>query len=182
MKKLLLCFTLFLLLAGKGYAQDLYYAKNVETSFFSEARFENIDAVSKKGTSVINVATGEVAFKIPIRSFVFKNGLMQEHFNENYMESDKFANATFAGKLMPGADLSKDGTYNVIVAGKLSVHGITRERTVAGVVEVKKGRILVTTSFEVPVQDHHIDIPNDKISNISQNILVKVKAQHEPKI
>jgi polyisoprenoid-binding protein YceI len=181
MRKLLLCCVLVILIVGEGFAQNLFYTKNLETSFFSEARFENIEALSKKGTSVINISTGEIAFKIPIRSFIFKNGLMQEHFNENYLESDKYPNATFTGKLMEGLDLKKDGTYNVIATGKLTVHGITKDRSIGGVIEVNKGRILVASSFDVPVQDHNINIPNDKISNISQNIKVEVKAAYEPK-
>ncbi len=181
MKKLLLCFLLVGFTIGEGFAQGMLYSKNLESSFFSEARFENIEAISKKGISAININTGEIAFKIPIRSFVFKNGLMQEHFNENYLESDKYPNATFSGNMMEGIDLTKDGTYNVIVTGKLSIHGITKDRSIAGVIVVKKGRMLVSSTFDVPVQDHNIAIPNDKISNISQNIKVKVKAQYEPK-
>lgn len=181
MKKLLLCFLLVGFTIGEGFAQGMLYSKNLESSFFSEARFENIEAISKKGISAININTGEIAFKIPIGSFVFKNGLMQEHFNENYLESDKYPNATFSGNMMEGIDLTKDGTYNVIVTGKLSIHGITKDRSIAGVIVVKKGRMLVSSTFDVPVQDHNIAIPNDKISNISQNIKVKVKAQYEPK-
>lgn len=181
MKKLLLCFLLVGFTIGEGFAQGMLHSKNLESSFFSEARFENIEAISKKGISAININTGEIAFKIPIGSFVFKNGLMQEHFNENYLESDKYPNATFSGNMMEGIDLTKDGTYNVIVTGKLSIHGITKDRSIAGVIVVKKGRMLVSSTFDVPVQDHNIAIPNDKISNISQNIKVKVKAQYEPK-
>lgn len=173
--------SLFLALAGNALAQDLFFAKSLETSFFSEARFENIEATSRKGSAAINTATGEVAFKIPIRSFVFQNGLMQEHFNENYLESDKYPNATFAGKLMPGTNLSKEGTYNVIVSGKLTVHGTSKDRTIAGIIEVKNGQMLLNTAFDVPVEDHRIDIPNDKLSKISQNINVKLKALYEPK-
>lgn len=181
MKKLSLCFALLIFMAGESLAQELFYAKNFEASFFSEARLENIQAVSNKGASVINVSTREVAFKIPIQSFKFANGLMQEHFNENYLESDKYPNATFKGKIMEGVDLTKKGTYNVIVTGQLSVHGVTRERTITGVVVVKEGQTSITSSFVVPVQEHHIEIPNDKISNISQDIKVKVRAVYEPK-
>lgn len=180
MKKLLFYLALYLLVAADAEAQELLYAKNFETSFFSEARFENIEAVSTKGTSVLDKKRGEVAFKIPIQSFRFSNGLMQEHFNENYMESDKFPYATFKGKMTEGTDLSENGTYNVLVNGQLSVHGITKTRTIAGVVVVKDGQIQITAAFIVPVQDHKIRIPNDKLSNISQDIKVKVKAVYEP--
>jgi hypothetical protein len=172
---------LFFLMIGEGLAQNLMYSKSLESSFFSEARFENIEAVSKKGTSIINTSNKEVAFKIPIRSFIFDNGLMQEHFNENYMESDQYPYATFKGKIKENIDLTKVGTYKVTASGQLSIHGITKERTVEGVLEVKKEQILLTSSFIVPVADHDIDIPNDKLSNISQDIRVKIKAAYEPK-
>lgn len=172
---------LFLLMVGEGFAQNLMYSNNMETSFFSEARFENIEAVSQKGSSIMNLSNRKVAFKIPIRSFVFDNGLMQEHFNENYMESDQYPYATFKGKINEEVDLTKVGSYRVTASGQLSMHGITKERTVEGVLEVNKEQILLTTSFIVPVEDHQIDIPNDKLSNISQNISVKVKAAYEPK-
>lgn len=172
---------LFFLMIGEGLAQNIFYSQSFETSFFSEARFENIEAVSKKGSSAINISNREVAFKIPIQSFVFDNGLMQEHFNENYMESDRFPYTTFTGRIEEAVDLTTEGSYKVTASGQLSIHGITTNRTVAGVIVVKKGEILLTTSFMVPVADHRIDIPNDKISNISQNISVKVKASYESK-
>lgn len=181
MKIFTLCSILFILMSWESPAQNVFFSANAESSFFSEARFENIEAVSKKGTSAMNIATKEVVFKIPIQSFVFDNGLMQEHFNENYMESDRHPYATFKGKINEEADLTKPGTYKVTATGQLSIHGLTKDRTVAGVLVVKKGQILLTTSFIVPVADHKIDIPNDKLSNISQDISVKIKAAYEPK-
>jgi hypothetical protein len=172
---------LFLLMIGEGLAQNLMYSKSFESSFFSEARFEDIEAVSKKGTSIINTSNKEVVFKIPIRSFIFDNGLMQEHFNENYMESDQYPYATFKGKIKENVDLTKVGTYKVTALGQLTIHGITKERMVEGVLEVKKEQMVLTSSFIIPVADHDIDIPNDKLSNISQDISVKVKATYEPK-
>ena len=181
MKILTLYSILFFVLMGEGFAQNLFYTRNMETSFYSEARFEDIEAASSKGSSAINTTNREIAFKIPIQSFVFDNGLMQEHFNENYMESDRYPNATFKGKIKEDVDMTKEGTYKVTASGQLSIHGITKDRTVVGVIVVKKEQILLTTSFIVPVADHKIDIPNDKLSNISQDISVKIKATYEPK-
>jgi polyisoprenoid-binding protein YceI len=176
----LYCLLLFLTLQ-EGTAQNIFLSNAVETSFFSEARFENIEAVSRKGSSAINAASREIAFKIPIQSFVFDNGLMQEHFNENYLESDKYPNATFKGKIKEEVDLSREGTYKLTATGNLTIHGITKERTVTGVITVKNGQMFLTASFIIPVADHNIDIPKDKLLNISQDIRVTVKAVYEPK-
>lgn len=181
MKKLL--FTMYLLLAiiTTSISQSIYLTSNTEVSFFSEARLENIEATSDKSSSAININTRELAFKVPIQSFVFKNGLMREHFNENYMESDKYPNATFKGKIKEDVNLAEDGVYRVNVEGKLTIHGITVDRTILGTIIVKKGKMELRSTFIVPVGDHKIDIPNDKITNISQNITVKITALYEPK-
>lgn len=181
MKTFALYSILFFLMMGETFAQDLFYAENFETSFFSSARFEDIEAVSKQGASVLNPSNREIAFKIPIQSFVFDKGLMQEHFNENYLESDRYPYATFKGIIKEELDLTKAGTYKVSAAGQLSIHGISKYRTIEGILVVKNKRILLNTSFIVPVADHKIDIPNDKLSNISQDISVKLKAAYEPK-
>ena len=181
MKKLSLCIALFIFMATESHAQKLFFSKSMETAFFSEARFENIEAVSRKGVSAVDVAKREIAFKIPVQSFKFSNGLMQEHFNENYLESDKYPHATFKGIIMEGADLTRNGTYNVIVTGELYLHGIAKERTIAGVITVNNSQLEINSAFIIPVQDHQIKIPNDKISNISQDIKVKVKAVYEQK-
>lgn len=122
-----------------------------------------------------------MAFKVPIQSFTFRNGLMQEHFNENYMESDKYPHATFKGKIVEDVDLSRDGTYKVSASGILSVHGVSKARTITGVIVVKNGQMMLNASFVVPVADHKIDIPDNKLLNISQDINVKLEAAYEPK-
>lgn len=181
MKILTLFSILFFLVIKVGLGQKLYNATDFETSFFSEARFENIEATSKKGSSIINLATREVAFKIPVQSFVFDKGLMQEHFNETYMESDRYPFASFTGIIMEEVDLTKEGTYKVTSSGQLSIHGISRNRTIAGEIVVRNRKILITSAFIVPVADHEIDIPTNKLANISQDISVKIRAVYEPK-
>ena len=180
MKKILLLVVCFLL-GNAASAQNVYISKKTEISFFSEARLENIEAISKKAVSAINISTKAIAFKIPIQSFIFNNGLMKEHFNENYMESDKFPEASFNGKIIDNIDLTKNGEYKISATGKLLMHGIAKDRIITGVIKVKDGEIELLSTFLVPVSAHKIDIPNDKISNISQNISVKIKAIYEPK-
>src|ERR1700743_748286 len=117
--------------------QGLYVCKNAQISLYSEAPIENIEAKSQKGTSVYNASTGDLAFSLPINSFVFAKSLMQEHFNENYMESDKYPQASFKGKITEHVDVSKDGSYSVTAAGVLNVHGVNQDRTIKGTIAVK---------------------------------------------
>jgi polyisoprenoid-binding protein YceI len=102
-----------------------------------------------------------------IKGFLFKKALMQEHFNENYAESDKFPKATFAGSYTNAIDPAKEGTYEISVTGKLSFHGVTRTVTIPASVLVKGGTISGKASFKMVPEDYDIKIPalvRDKIS------------------
>ena len=154
----------------------LYACKNAKITLYSEAPIENIEATSVNGTSVLNAATGEIAFSIPIRSFHFHKSLMEEHFNENYMESDKYPNAAFKGRLQTIPDLSKDGAYPVRATGTLDVHGVKQDRTIDGRLVVKAGVVSLAAQFNVKCADHHIDIPKIVFHNIAETIQVNVTA------
>src|SRR5690242_744137 len=129
-KKILL--QLILLFTAAFCKAQVYTAKSGSASFYSEAPLENIEANSSSVQSILNTTTKSVAFIISIRSFQFKKDLMQEHFNEKYMESDKFPNATYSGKINEDLDLSKDGTYDVTSTGKITMHGQEKQITVPG--------------------------------------------------
>jgi polyisoprenoid-binding protein YceI len=166
----------FILLAwlGSQAGQDLYVCKNVNVSLFSKAPLEDIAASSAKGTSVFNAATGDLAFSIPIRSFQFEKSLMQEHFNENYLESDKFPNAAFKGKLQEKIDVSKNGTFPVTATGVLDVHGVKQNRSINGNITVQKGVITLSSEFQVLCKDHRIEIPQLVFKKIAERIDLKV--------
>src|ERR1700743_1766863 len=102
--------------------QDLFACKNAKISLFSSAPIEDIKAVSQQGTSVYTASTGDLQFSVAIRSFQFEKSLMQDHFNSDYMESDKYPRATFKGKIKEHIDVTKDGTYPVEETGEFSVH------------------------------------------------------------
>jgi polyisoprenoid-binding protein YceI len=180
LKLLSLYISFFLILDNQAFAQSVFTGSNGKISFFSEARLENIEAGSTKISSVLNIATGEMIFKVSIKSFVFRNSLMQEHFNENYMESDKYPEAIFTGKINEPIDNTTDGEFKVTVTGKLTMHGLTKERTIPGIILIKKGQLSIKSDFIVPVSDYHIDIPNDKLSNISQDISIKLQSDYVP--
>ncbi|MCJ8210992.1 YceI family protein [Mucilaginibacter sp. RS28] len=158
--------------------QGTFVSKNAKISLFSKAPLEDIDATSTKGTSVFNAQTGDLAFSVPIHSFQFEKSLMQEHFNENYMESDKYPNATFKGKVQENVDVTKDGSYPITVAGTLVVHGVKQNRTIKGNLMVKNGAVTMTAEFVVMCKDHNIDIPKLVFQKIAESIQVKVEANY----
>jgi len=167
-----------LLLARIGLAQDVFTCPNTTLSFFSSTPMEDIDAISSKGVSAINVKTGEVYFKVAVNTFKFRKQLMEEHFNENYMESEKYPYAIFKGKLVSPPDLHKDGTYEVAVDGTLSLHGVDKAYHEKATIVVKDGKPAANAKFNVKLADHHIKIPTLVIKNIAEVVEVTVKAAY----
>lgn len=181
MKHLNFLSCVFVLCLSMQIAQaQIYTCASGKTSFYSTARVENIEATSNKTNVVLNTATNDVLVKIQITTFVFKNGLMQEHFNETYMESETYPYAQFKGKIKETINYAVVGEYPVTVTGSLLIHGVTVERTITGTVKVAPGNITLVCNFVVPVSDHKIDIPKDKISNIAQDIKVSLYAVCTP--
>jgi hypothetical protein len=170
---------LFLLIAAFCKAQ-VYTAKTGSASFYSEAPMENIEAISSSVQSILNTTTKSVAFIISIRSFQFKKDLMREHFNEKYMESDKFPNATFSGKINEDLTLDKDGTYNVTSTGKIAMHGQEKEITVPGTFTVKNGEVSLQSNFPLAVADFKIEIPQLLFQNIADTVAAKVNVSYQP--
>ena len=160
--------------------QNLYVCKNAKINLYSSAPIEDIKAETQTGASVYNASTGELDFSVTISTFKFPKELMQEHFNSDYMESDKFPKASFKGKIQEQIDVTKDGTYPVTVDGDLTVHGVTQKRTIKGKVDVKGGVITMTSQFMVKCADHHIDIPRLVFHNIAESIQMNVTATYTP--
>jgi polyisoprenoid-binding protein YceI len=165
-----------LLLCASLSAQNLYLAKsNGETSFYSETPVENIAATNKKVTAAIDIASGSVAVKMQMMEFEFPNKLMQEHFNENYMESGKYPSATFSGKIVEKIDFTKNGTYDISAKGALTLHGIKQDRTLIGKLTVQDKTLTLVCNFDVKLADHKIDIPQVVFVKIAQTIATKNK-------
>src|SRR6478736_5684925 len=134
MKSLIFLFYTFL--TSLATAQTYYSVESGQVKFFSKAPLEDIEAKNNKVKAVINDSTGDVAILIPIKSFVFKKSLMQEHFNENYMESDKYKDASFKGKLTERLMLKPGERKEIAVTGQLTIHGVSQQRMVT--VSLKK--------------------------------------------
>lgn len=157
-------------------AQNIYVCKNAQLSFFSSAPIEDIEAVTSRGVSAMNIKTGDIFVKVGIQSFQFKKSLMQEHFNEDYLESDKYPFAEFKGRVVTDPDFSKEGIYPVTVAGTLTIHNVPKDYSVPGIITVKNGQMTATADFKVRLADHNIKIPRLLTKNIAEVVDVKVSA------
>lgn len=162
-------------------AQETFFTRNATLSFFSSTPIEDIKAENFGVTAVVNSTTGEIEFSALIKSFNFKKALMQEHFNENYMESEKFPKATFKGKItdMPKLDLTKDGTYQVTTQGNLTMHGVTNVVEVPATLIVAAGKITASSKFKVRPEDYKIEIPSVVREKIAPEIEITVDAPLE---
>src|ERR1700744_1249386 len=135
-----------------------FYTKNGLISFYSTAPVEDITADNNEVLSVINTSTGDLQFSLLNTGFHFKKALMEEHFNENYMESDKYPKAIFKGKItnLSAVNFTKDGSYKVTVSGPLTMHGITNNVTADGTISIKNGVISANSKFKIKLADYKI--------------------------
>ncbi len=180
MKKILIV-ALFTLISAVSVKAQLYSTSKGVVSFFSKTSMEDIDAKCSSVLCVMNISTRELAFSMVNTEFKFQNKLMEEHFNEKYVESEKFPKSFFKGKINENVDLTKDGEYKVTVTGKLNIHGVEVERTISGVVIVKDGTVQLKSTFAVKNVDHKIEIPTIVTSKIAESIDVTVDVVLMPK-
>jgi len=171
-------FSLVILLVLVGqmmFAQNKYGTRSGHISFTSDAKLEKIEAHNYKVAAVI-ATSGEMEFSLQMKGFEFEKSLMQDHFNENYVESDKFPKATFKGKIsnISGISFTKDGTYTANVAGRLTIHGVTKDVTTSGTITVKAGKINAVSNFVISLKDYGVKVPGDKLESISNTIKIKV--------
>jgi len=180
MKKAIV-FVLALVFAVSGvFAQDKFFTKTGKISFYSKATLENIEAHNRSVTAVLDAKTGAIQFSALVKGFEFEKALMQQHFNENYLESTKYPKADFKGQIVNNGDVNytKDGTYNVKVKGKLTIHGETKDVETDGTITVKGDKLQAESDFNVQIADYKIK--NDKLNNISNTIRVSVNCLLEP--
>lgn len=192
MKKYLFVLSFFLTLAIQA---QIYKAKDGATliSFFSEAPLENIEATNKGAIIVLNTTTNDIQVRVSIQNFKFKNTLMEEHFNENYMETDKKGpndasgaatypnrNAVFKGKIAEKIDYSKDGEHKVTVPGKMELHGVTRDVTLEGTLTKSGSDIAILSKFRIRVADYNIKVPSMYVKNIAETVDVTINSTLEP--
>lgn len=175
-KCLLISIALLLLYNGIE-AQGKFYTKAGRVSFYSTTPVENIEAINKSVVVLLDSKSGDLQFAVLMKGFEFKKALMQEHFNKDYVESDKFPRATFKGQLTNNSTVNYqvDGTYPVTAKGQLTIHGITKDIETSGNVIVKDGRPIVSSVFNITVADYQISIPKLYRDNISKTLRVTVE-------
>jgi len=158
-----------------------YFTKNGRLSFFSKAMLENIQADNNQVISVINLATGDIQFSLLNNAFHFEKALMEDHFNADYMESDKYPKSTFKGTINnPSAvNANADGSYQVTVTGDLNIHGVTKKVTVPATITVKGGKLSASSVFNVKTADYKISIPAAVRNNIAETIQITVNCSYE---
>lgn len=153
-----------------------YITKNGNIKFYSETPVEKIEAHNNQVNSALDISDGRFVFKVLIKSFVFEKALMQEHFNENYMESDKYPSSTFAGVVqdISEIDFTKDGEHKVTVKGELTIHNVTNQIEESGTLTIKGDEVHATSKFMVKVADYDIKIAKAVVENIAEEIEVTI--------
>lgn len=179
MKMTLLFFSIFIGLSMQ--AQNRLISKSATIQFFSKMPLENIEAINPNGISVIDKTTGQLEFSVLMKGFKFEKALMQEHFNENYVESDQFPKATFKGKFdnFQSINFAKDGLYTTTVTGNIQLHGITKPISTKVSLVVKNQLIIGESNFEIKLEDYRIKIPSLVKDKISKTVLITIKAPYQ---
>jgi len=179
--KRIFVFFLLLNLVFAANAQK-YMTKSGYIGFFSHTSMEDIKGDNNQVAGVLDVLTGDMVFQALIKSFHFDRALMEEHFNENYMESEKFPKASFKGKItnLTSVNLSKNGIYDVTVEGDLTIRDVTKKVSSKGSVEVATGSITANSKFPIVPEDFKIEIPGIVREKIAKNLEVTVTMKYLP--
>ena len=174
----LLCGVLF----SSSVEGQMFFTKSGRISFFSKTPMENIDAYNKSANCVLDTQTGVIELSALLRGFQFEKALMQEHFNENYVESDKYPKAIFKGKIIniQNVNLQKDGKHTVTLEGQLTMHGKTKSMSTPATLTIKEGNIIGNSQFSVKPEDFDIKIPSLVKDNIAKNIDINVEVTLTP--
>ncbi len=180
-KKLIVMAALALGFATIASAQ-VYKTSTGKVSFHSHTNVEDIDATNSAVAAALSASTGAVEISISVNSFQFKKALMQKHFQENYMETSKYAKSTFKGKIVDNTKVTytKDGTYAVSVKGTLTMHGVAKEVTIKGKVIVKGNKITLVADgkdFKVKPKDYGIKVPANNAAQIAEEIEISVNCE-----
>ena len=168
-----LALLLIIAICHTAQSQDRFFTKTGKINFDASGNMEKVVAVNKTVTAVYEKSSGAIQFAVQMKGFEFPKALMQEHFNENYVESSKYPKAEFKGNLSRPAeiDISRDGSYNVTVNGKMTLHGVTHDVSAPGTITVKAGKPSLQSDFSLTLKDYNISIPSlvsDKIAPVAK--------------
>ena len=173
---------LFLMIIVTAANAQKFMTKNGYIGFFSHTPMEDIKGDNNQVASVLDITTGELVFQVLVKSFHFDRALMEEHFNENYMESDKFPKSSFKGKItnLSSVNFAKNGTYDVTIDGDLSIRDATNKITTNGKIEIQNGGLVATSKFNISPEDYKITIPSVVKDKINKNLEVTVSIKYSP--
>jgi polyisoprenoid-binding protein YceI len=175
-------FLSILMLAGLTGNAQKYMTKNGFIRLYSITPMEEIKGDNNQVASVLDTKTGEIVFQVLIKSFHFEKALMEEHFNENYLESEKYPKSIFKGKItnLSSVDFSKNGTYDVTVEGDLTIRDVTNKVNTKGTIVVITGGINANSKFGIIPEDYKIEIPRVVREKINKNLEVTVSIKYTP--
>ena len=165
-----------------GYGQNRFFTKTGIISFEAGTAVEDIDAVNKSTTSIFDASSGQYEFAVLVNGFEFKRALMQQHFNEDYMESDKYPKAFLKGTIsnIAAVNFKKDGSYPVTIKGVLTIHNVSRQIEVPGTFIVSGGNVSAKSQFDVALDDYKITIPSLVKDKVSKTAKVTVNCAYTP--
>jgi polyisoprenoid-binding protein YceI len=153
-------------------------AENVNASFYSETPAENIEAFNDNGDAVLEVKTGSLMFVIPVKDFEFEKSLMQKHFNKNYLESDKFPEATFEGKILDWNGLpSAKKEYRI--EGTLNIHGVSQEINEMASLDPSEDGLKGQSTFKILLVDYKVKVPKLVVKKIAEEIEITIEADFQ---
>ena len=157
-----------------------YITRNGYIGFFSHTPMEDIKADNNQVASILDISTGEIVFQVLIKSFHFERTLMEEHFNENYMESEKYPRSNFTGKItnLSSVDFKKTGSYEVTVEGNLTIRDVTNKVSTKGILEVTADGISTSAKFNIAPEDYKINIPSVVREKIAKSIEITVTMKY----
>jgi polyisoprenoid-binding protein YceI len=181
MKNFFAAFFLIFFFGFKGFSQT-YITRNGNISFSSHTALEDVEAENNEAVSVLNAATGDLEFKVAVKSFHFKKTAMEDHFNDDdYMASEKFPKAGFKGKItnISSVNFSKDGVYNVSVSGDLTIRDVTKPISADGTITVKEGNITVTSTFTIKRKEYNVIGEAFVQKKIGEDIQITVNCAYE---
>lgn len=173
-----LFFTFFVLVVAMSSVQAQKYAtRSGQVYFKSNGTIDDgVEATNEQVGVVLDASTGAVAFQVLIKSFRFEKALMEEHFNENYLESDEFPKSIFKGSIndYDSSQLEADGEYEVTIAGELTLHGITQKVNQPGSLVKKGDQVMMKTHMMIALADYGIEIPSVVREKIAEVIDVDI--------
>jgi polyisoprenoid-binding protein YceI len=178
MKTKYLIITIIVLLSTSVFGQR-FITKTGHIWFHSDAPLETIEAHNNQVNAAMDINSGAIVFKVLMKSFIFEKALMQEHFNENYVESTAYPNATFQGKItnLDDIDFSSPGNYNAEITGELTIHNVTNKVTATGTFEVTPEIIHGKSKFSIQIADYNISIPEVVAGKIAEQVDINVDIQ-----